>query len=476
MKSKLLLTLASIAVMLAGCNQEEVGGLNNSPTTTKSFTVNVDDGVNTRTVTPPAEAPTRYVMELYKGTSAASGTLVSHTEQATGVFSEVVLDNGGQYVALFWADYGTPTADNDTPATSNEYDAADLKAAKVVASKQAKKAAFAGMSQFTVGTTNEDVYTAVTLSHAVAMVNFVQTEALTAASNTLTVSFPESYKLNVEDNVVTKIDGTVTYTFDNIGKVTANTTIGTGYIIAATGGSKTVMEITATLNTETAKVVSNVPFERNFKTNISGAYSSKYAATLTVTCDDVWGTPDNEAEIPEVKRYSIGDLFPDDNNPKGIVCSISDGGLHGKAFSTDENRYLAWATGSAATTEIGANDQNSGAVNMATIQATGTDWETNYPAFKWCADHAPINGHSWYLPAVEEIKLLAANYQQLKAIADVYFSSPGLGGYWYASSEYTASPSENVHCVTVSTGILYSSEVPKTMANGSMRVRAMIDF
>ena len=178
----------------------------------------------------------------------------------------------------------------------------------------------------------------------------------------------------------------------------------------------------------------------------------------------------------EAKSYAIGDLFPDADNPVGIVCSISDGGVHGKAFSTDEIRTLAWAIGAAATTEIGANDQNSGAANMSIVQATSADWGTNYPAFKWCADHTPINGHSWYLPAVNEIALLAANYAKLKAIADVYFSSPGLGGYWFASSEHTKSPSDQVQYVTVSSGSLQSSGAPKTIANGSIRVRAMIDF
>ena len=73
--------------------------------------------------------------------------------------------------------------------------------------------AFAGTTgEFTVGTTAEDVYTSVTLTHAVAMVNFVQTEALTSAANTLTVKYPKSYSLNVADGAVTEIAGEVTHT------------------------------------------------------------------------------------------------------------------------------------------------------------------------------------------------------------------------------------------------------------------------
>lgn len=301
MKSKLLLTLASIAVMLASCNQEEVGGLNNSPTTTKSFTVNVDDGVNTRAVTPPAVAPTRYVMEVYKG-ATATGTPESHTEQATGTFTGVVLDNAQAYTVLFWADNGTPST-SGTYTEGNEYNATDLKAAKIV--KQPTAAAYSGVSKFTVGTTEESVYTSVTLKHAVAQVNFVQTEKLTSATNSLTVTYPESYSLNVGDNAVTEISGEVTHNFTYSSDAAG--TLGTSYIIAATGGSKTVMEIKAQLNSEAEITVSNVPFERNFKTNISGAYSSKYAATLTVTCDDAWGTPVDK-EFPEVEEKDFDDM------------------------------------------------------------------------------------------------------------------------------------------------------------------------
>lgn len=333
MKSKLLLTLASIAVMLASCNQEEVAGPGNSPTTTRSFTVNVDDGVNTRAVTPLAVAPTRYVMEVYKGATAA-GTPVSHTEQATGTFTGVVLDNAQEYTVLFWADNGTPSTDG-THNEANEYNAADLKAAKIA--KQPNAAAYSGVSKFTVGTTEESVYTNVTLKHGVAQVNFVQTEKLTSATNSLKVTYPESYSLNVGDNAVTKIEGVVTHNFTY--NSDAASTLGTSYIIAATGGSKTVMEIKAQLNSEAEITVSNVPFERNYKTNLSGAYSSKYAATLTVTCDDAWGSPDNEQGIVIPITWAKGNLVADgDHGAK--IGEPTDGGLYFQFGS-----LLGWAGG-----------------------------------------------------------------------------------------------------------------------------------
>jgi hypothetical protein len=301
MRSKLLLTLASIATLLAGCSKENVENFTTSKATT-DFNVSVDDGVKTRA---EAKVPTRYVMEIYKGATAI-GTPELHQEQATGTFSGMALDAQQQYTVLFWADYGTPSTDGKHPA-ANEYNACDLKAA--VIAKQPTATAYAGVSQFTVGVTDESVYTNVTLNHAVAQVNFKQTEALATASNTLTVKYPKSYSLNVDGNAVTEVAGEVTHTFIYNNKAIG--TLGTSYIIAATGTPKTLMDITATLNSETAKTVTNVPFERNYRTNISGAYSDKYDATLSVTCEDAWETPDNEGTITPPHVY--------DDNTKAVV-------------------------------------------------------------------------------------------------------------------------------------------------------------
>lgn len=326
MRNQILVALLGIAAMLTGCSQED-GTLAPSENKTASFNVSVDGGVQTRANVADL---TRYVMEIYKG-ATATGTPELHKEQATGTFTEVVLDNAQQYTILFWADYGTPSTDGTHPA-ANQYNASDLKAAKVAL--QPTAAAYAGLSRFTVGTDNEAAYTSVTLTHAVAQVNFKQTEALTSATNTLVVKYPKSYSLNVDDNAVTEVAGEVTrtYTYDS----KAIGTLGTDYIIAATGATKTMLDITATLNGETAKEVSNVPFERNYKTNISGAYSNKYDATMTVTCEDTWGTPENDTEITPPAaddfitvsgiKVAVGNLISDGKGGCKIGAD-NDGGL-----------------------------------------------------------------------------------------------------------------------------------------------------
>ena len=326
MKNQFLLALMCMAAMLTGCNNEnnenaeDLAGVGK---TTACFNVSADGGAKTRAT---VDDLTRYVMEIYKGATAEGGTLVSHTEQSTGEFTDVELVDQQQYTVLFWADYGTPTAKDGTPVATNEYNASSLKAA--ILAKQPTQAAYAGLSRFTVGTDDQTKYTKVTLTHAVAQVNFKQTEALTTANNTLKVTFPRSYSLNVDGNAVTEIAGSVEYTFTRSGDKTAGT-LGTSYIIAATGTPKTMMDITATLNGETTKSISNAPFERNYKTNISGAYSNKYSATLTASCEDTWGTPDND----ELMTLKITDLdHPIEGDGKYIIKGSDMGAIKDKTI------------------------------------------------------------------------------------------------------------------------------------------------
>jgi hypothetical protein len=405
MKRNFLLALAGIAVILSGCSKEDVGTAE-SNSATKSFTVNVDNGVQTRADVTDL---TRYVMEVYEG-ATATGTPSVHKEQATGVFDNVILKDGQAYTVLFWADYGTPSTDGTHPA-ANEYNASDLKAARVADGKQATKVAFAGASKFTVGADDADVYTAVKLTHAIAQVNFKQNEALTSDVNTLVVTYPESYSLNVDDMSVTKIAGAVNHSFTYGSKDIG--TLGTSYIIAATGTTKTVMDITATMTSggsTNSKAITAIPFECNYRTNIYGAYSNLYNSTLSVTCDTQWETTNKEVTFPVTPQ--VGDYFYSDKtystNLKtnktviGIVFWIDPTDPNkGKIISLDESN-LVWNKDN--TTIPGTESKTDGAANTATFTSY-SDYLTKFPCVAWCvAKNTPtITGISWYVPACNEL-------------------------------------------------------------------------
>ena len=70
---------------------------------------------------------------------------------------------------------------------------------------------------------------------------------------------------------------------------------------------------------------------------------------------------------------------------------------------------VAWAADSAIKELVGSYSQTNGERNMTTIQAV-EDWQSRYPAFKWCADM----GAGWYLPAINELKEIAKHRDLLE--------------------------------------------------------------
>lgn len=210
---------------------------------------------------------------------------------------------------------------------------------------------------------------------------------------------------------------------------------------------------------------------RNYKTTFSGRnieVGKVYTKSVTLT----------------PKTYAIGDYFPDEYDFEGLVCSITDGGIHGKAISFEEmkdqgDEATPWATGSAATTQINVTDKDSGAENMKKVLATGDSWGTNYPAFKWCADtHTRVGGNYWYIPSVNEIKLVReANKDDFlnNILKDTMFNI--LEGYWVASSEDSTSPTDKVDLVDFSTGELVpGGKLKNGTGSTAATVKAMINF
>lgn len=336
MKRKLLTLALGIAAMFTGCQKEDSAGLTNPDNGKATFHVAVDNGVQTRATTP---APTRYIMEVYEvatSGAAVSGTPQQRYEAASGSF-EVILKEGTHYACLFWADYGAPGEN------AGDYDASDLKA--VSARGQATDMAFGGAVRFTYDSqASEKSYLSPVLTHSVAQVNFKQTEDFTAADNTLTVEFPKMFSLNLDGNAVTEIiSPPVTHTFTGIAKASQSQTIGTSYIIAA-DADQTVMDIKTTFNGEVGKTITNVPFQRNYKTNITGAYSNLYETTLSVTCDDAWETTE-EVTFPKVDemKFTI-DLSTFSGNTSYTLPFTTSGATGDYTLTVD------WGDGSSATT------------------------------------------------------------------------------------------------------------------------------
>ncbi len=109
-----------------------------------------------------------------------------------------------------------------------------------------------------------------------------------------------------------------------------------------------------------------------------------------------------------LRRYKVGEYYSRDG-VEGIICSVTEDGLHGTIVSLDEI-YLMWSEFRKPNLQVvGANDSTDGRVNMeivaAYIAANNLKWE-DFPAFKWCRD----KGDGWYLPAIDEVLTFGNNY------------------------------------------------------------------
>lgn len=125
---------------------------------------------------------------------------------------------------------------------------------------------------------------------------------------------------------------------------------------------------------------------------------------------------------PAYKTYKVGDYY-NDGKKEGVVFEVTPDGRHGKIVSMTQC-FLSWAIERTEKKRlIGADSWTDGSVNMDVVKAIN-GWQYKYPAFGWCANL----GEGWYLPAIEELKVVYKNRDKLNSkltdtLANAYWSS-----------------------------------------------------
>ena len=137
-------------------------------------------------------------------------------------------------------------------------------------------------------------------------------------------------------------------------------------------------------------------------------------------------TPQSVSNNKTSAPYKVGDYY-NDGVKEGVVFEISADGCHGKIVSMKQSDLL-WASDSAEQKRlIGADSETDGAYNMAKVKAR-RDWQSKYPAFKWCADL----GEGWYLPSKEELLTIYKNKDKLNPKLTDKLSK----GWYWSSTEF----------------------------------------
>ncbi len=145
-------------------------------------------------------------------------------------------------------------------------------------------------------------------------------------------------------------------------------------------------------------------------------------SNISDSCFVTVGDPSTEDSDTE-KIYAIGDAYPNEEEPIGVVFSVENKGRNGKIVSLDSSKEeLKWGDD---TYKVKCSDEVDGLYNTSLVQKRDEDF-SDYPAFKWV--HVVKNGGSaiyetgaknvWYIPAQKELRELFAGMCNLQWIDD----------------------------------------------------------
>lgn len=307
---KLLLNAAVLATMLTSisCSQEEVAGGQAGDESVVTFTAQLPGSPQSKAIGDGMTATTLSYAVYAQGTTTpliTSKDVVTFTNgQATVTLR---LASGRSYDLLFWADaYGAE--DSDAPYTvdfNTQTLTIDYDAAKTLSNDESRDAFFGTTTLEVKGAVNRNV----TLKRPFAQLNIGTNDIKDAANTGLntsalrtSVTVKNVYKnLNLMNGEVGE-DVTVTFGENDIPEeqFTANGNtydyLALNYLLVGTDKGVVDCEFTYTDGaTNGSKTISNVPVQRNYRTNIFGSILTG-AVDLGITIDPDFETPDHNYE------------------------------------------------------------------------------------------------------------------------------------------------------------------------------------
>jgi len=147
-----------------------------------------------------------------------------------------------------------------------------------------------------------------------------------------------------------------------------------------------------------------------------------------------------------VSIYRVGDFYPDNQNPIGIVFEVINPGIHGKIVSLNEKNLSTWGL----LTCTYATDMEDGSMNLLTIQNINFTLE-KFPAFYWCSSQ----GIEWYLPAYRELASISEAADNVNvSLQKIPGAALIKGGIYWSSTESGLTP-DKAYAISLSNGIFY---------------------
>ena len=103
--------------------------------------------------------------------------------------------------------------------------------------------------------------------------------------------------------------------------------------------------------------------------------------------------------------YAVGDLYPNAENPEGVVYQVTSNGTHGKIVSLTSSSSIKWDSRDwFSMTSTGGTSTTDGAYNFSLMSYT------YHPVKTWIVDNL---GTGWYCPAKGELITIADHIQTI---------------------------------------------------------------
>ena len=386
---KLLLHAAVLATMLTSisCSQEEVAGGQAGDESVVTFTAQLPGSPQSKAIGDGMTATTLSYAVYAQGTKTP---LITSEDEVTFTNGQATISlrlaSGKSYDFLFWAD-AYDSEDVNAPYTVNfktQTLTIDYDAAKTLSNDERRDAFFGTTTLEVKGAVNGNV----TLKRPFAQLNIGTNDMEDAANTGLNTSALRtsvkvknvSKNLNLMNGEVGEVgeDDTVTFEEYDIpkGQFTAN---GNTYAYLAlnyllVGSDKGVVDCEFTYTdgpTKVSKTISNVPVQRNYRTNIFGSILTG-AVDLGITIDPAFEEPDYNydmyAELLNAAQYGGSVTLREDVTITDEAPIIIDNGI---TLTVDLNGNTI--------TRTGADNEDRGVwafrVNNGTLilkDATGT--------------------------------------------------------------------------------------------------------
>ncbi len=130
--------------------------------------------------------------------------------------------------------------------------------------------------------------------------------------------------------------------------------------------------------------------------------------------------------------YEKGELWPDEENPEGVVFTVSDDGVHGKIVSLDQTS-LVWEQG--IPTYVNATNLDDGSYNQ---------YPSGSGIQKWISNH----GADWYFPAKNELHSICGSIKEVNRTLRSIESKP-IENFFWSSTQYSDSAYDLAYMVLI---------------------------